>query len=69
MKKLFYLVLAVVLACSCHKALDATKSEFSVEEQSLASRQLIERVVGRKASRSFEVRTNPQQEDGKDWFA
>ncbi len=69
MKKLFYLVLAVVLACSCHQALDATKSEFSVEEQSLASRQLIERVVGRKASRSFEVRINPQQEDGKDWFA
>ncbi|MGN1226607.1 MAG: hypothetical protein ACI4TL_05140, partial [Candidatus Cryptobacteroides sp.] len=68
MRKVFHLVLAALLACACNKAADVTKSVYSSEEQSAASRQLIERVVGKKNARAFEVRINPVKEEGKDWF-
>ena len=69
MKRYLLLILAVVFCWSCSGDLDATKTEFSLEEQTTAAEDLIGRVVGKKAAKSFSVSIIPSKEGDRDWFA
>ena len=66
MKRYLLLILAVVFCWSCSGDLDATKTEFSLEEQTTAAEDLIGRVVGKKAAKSFSVSIIPSKEGDRD---
>lgn len=59
---------SAALACGCKAEDKAVKTDFSVKEQEEAAEGLVQRVTGRHAA-SFDVRINPEQKEGRDWFA
>ena len=66
MKSYFWMVMAALICISCSSGPDATKTEFSSDEQTVAAENLIKRVVGKKAD-AFKVSILPSE--GKDWFS
>ena len=58
--------MAALICISCSSGPDATKTEFSSDEQTVAAENLIKRVVGKKAD-AFKVSILPSE--GKDWFS
>lgn len=58
--------LALFLYCSCTP--NPVKTQFSLREQQLAARQLVNRVTDGRAA-EFVIKIVPEKQDGSDWYA